>query len=291
MSQSCLPTGITFLYQSQIDSFSINYPNCTQIEGNVSIGGYLNDITNLNGLSTLVSIGGSCSIISTDYLVDLTGLGSLKSIGGSFTLQNNSALASFTGIDSLVTIGGQFQVYEANRIKNFDGLEGLKIVKQEVWIRNNDSITSLSGLNNLIADSLAGFWADDNAMLSNCAIKSVCDFLNLPFHHADFYWNTTGCNSEYEVENACAGLSVNNAKPINKFSIFPNPATTNFRVETKELSSEIELSILNLSGQVLLKIHKFDLRTSIDIENLNRGIYFVKIANQSVIDNLKFIKN
>ena len=47
-SQSCLPERITFTIQAQIDNFQTNYPNCTEIEGVVTISG--NDITNLNGL-------------------------------------------------------------------------------------------------------------------------------------------------------------------------------------------------------------------------------------------------
>ena len=37
-SQGCLPQGIIFISQAQIDSFPINYPNCTKIEGRVNIG-------------------------------------------------------------------------------------------------------------------------------------------------------------------------------------------------------------------------------------------------------------
>jgi len=55
-SQPCLPSGITFSTQEQIDNFQTNYPNCTEIEGDVIIEG--NDITNLDGLSVLTAIGG-----------------------------------------------------------------------------------------------------------------------------------------------------------------------------------------------------------------------------------------
>jgi len=44
-SQPCLPNGIIFTTQNQIDSFQINNPNCTEIEGDVRIEGI--DITNL----------------------------------------------------------------------------------------------------------------------------------------------------------------------------------------------------------------------------------------------------
>ncbi len=55
-SQPCLPDGITFSTQEQIDNFQNNNPDCTEIEGNVLIEG--NDITNLEGLSVLEAVGG-----------------------------------------------------------------------------------------------------------------------------------------------------------------------------------------------------------------------------------------
>ena len=56
-SQSpCLPEGITFTTQEQIDNFQANYPGCTEIEGGLLVQG--NNITNLDGLSVITSIGG-----------------------------------------------------------------------------------------------------------------------------------------------------------------------------------------------------------------------------------------
>ena len=49
----CLPEGITFTTQAQIDSFAVNYPGCTEIDGDVIIGrsNPTTDISNLNGLN------------------------------------------------------------------------------------------------------------------------------------------------------------------------------------------------------------------------------------------------
>ncbi len=51
-SQQCLSESLTFTTQGQIDSFSLNYPDVTSIEGDVEIGGGLSnsDITNIFGL-------------------------------------------------------------------------------------------------------------------------------------------------------------------------------------------------------------------------------------------------
>ena len=61
VSQSCLPEGITFSSQAQIDSFQNNYPGCTEIEGDVIISGA--SIYNLNGLGVLNTIGGDLSVL------------------------------------------------------------------------------------------------------------------------------------------------------------------------------------------------------------------------------------
>jgi len=99
--QSCLPEGITFTTQTQIDSFQINYPNCTEIEGDVTITGI--SITNLNGLIVFTSIGGWLRIVDTDSLTSLTGLDSLSFLGG-LEIYDNKALTNLTGLETLTYI-------------------------------------------------------------------------------------------------------------------------------------------------------------------------------------------
>jgi hypothetical protein len=62
-AQSCLPNGITFSTQAQIENFQKNYPGCIQIQGDVVIDGG-NDITNLVGLNVLNSLNGNLWIQS-----------------------------------------------------------------------------------------------------------------------------------------------------------------------------------------------------------------------------------
>jgi hypothetical protein len=73
----CMPDGITFTSQDEIDNFQTNYPYCSQIGGDVEING--NDITDLNGLNFVTAIGGNLSIINCDNLTSLWGLENIKS--------------------------------------------------------------------------------------------------------------------------------------------------------------------------------------------------------------------
>ncbi len=92
-SQPCLPEGITFTTQAQIDCFQVNYPGCTEIEGNVTISG--SDITNLNGLSVVTSIGGDLYIYYNDALTSLTGLNNINGSSiSNLTISLNFLLSS-----------------------------------------------------------------------------------------------------------------------------------------------------------------------------------------------------
>jgi len=85
-----LPFGILFNTQAQINSFSTNYPGCTQILGSVHIEGP--GITNLAGLSGVTAIGGYLNIKNNSALTGVSGLSALTTIGGFFLIDNNDAL-------------------------------------------------------------------------------------------------------------------------------------------------------------------------------------------------------
>jgi hypothetical protein len=147
-SQSCLPEGITFSTQVQIDSFQVNYPNCAEIEGDVKIQG--SSILNLNGLSVLTSIGGSLSIRYNDLLSNLTGLNSLTQIGSFLSIEYNDSLKNITALSTLTGIGTFIYIQGNAALTSLNGLEGITTIERlEIW--NNNRLTSLTGLDNLIS--------------------------------------------------------------------------------------------------------------------------------------------
>ena len=144
-SQGCLPNGITFTTQNQIDSFPINFPGCTEIEGDVEVS--WSDINSLNGLNQVSSIEGSLTIRSNPMLTNLLGLDNLTSIGEHINIDGNKALLSLTGLNTLQYIEGGILVHSNFGLLNLEGLEGLTSVE---WIDlYNNSLTSLSGLDNI----------------------------------------------------------------------------------------------------------------------------------------------
>ncbi len=96
----CLPNGITFTTQNQIDSFPINHPGCTEIGGNVLINGQ-NEIFNLDGLSGVTSISGDLNINNNYALTGLTGFQNLVSIDGNLIIGGNPRLKTLMGLHNI----------------------------------------------------------------------------------------------------------------------------------------------------------------------------------------------
>lgn len=147
--QPCLPNGITFTTQTSIDNFTVNYGNCTHIGGTVSIDGDDYTITNLNGLSAIISIDGSLLIKETD-LVNLSGLNNLTTVTNGLHIgDHNNKLISLAGLDSLTNIGGDLRIEYNSNLENLEGLQNLNAVGQSLIIKSNDSLKNLHGLSGL----------------------------------------------------------------------------------------------------------------------------------------------
>jgi hypothetical protein len=183
-AQGCLPGGITFTTQAQIDNFQTNYPGCTEIEGNVTIGdpNGINDITNLNGLNILTSIGGRLSI----------------GIINTLAIQN---LTSLSGLENLTSIGGSLVIFSLP-LTNLSGLEGLTSIGDSLYIAFNNSLSSLTGLNNLITVGGGVFighfgnpWWDNPALTSLTGLESLSSIGNDLFIGYTALSNMAGLNN------------------------------------------------------------------------------------------------
>jgi photosystem II stability/assembly factor-like uncharacterized protein len=150
-SSGCLPEGITFTTQEQIDNFQTNYPGCREIEGIVNIGDWMSgsNITNLNGLSVLTSVGGGLNIGNNPALTSLIGLDNLNTIGGDFWIYWNQALTSLLGLDNVSSIGGLLGIDGNDALTNLEGLDHVSSIGGDLRINDNSSLSNLTGIENL----------------------------------------------------------------------------------------------------------------------------------------------
>ena len=126
---------LTLTSQEAVDAFSY-----TEVTGFLSIKGYF--ITNLNGLSSLTSVGGGVRISYADELKTLDGLSSLTLVGGHMFINDNAALASLDGLSSLKSVKGSLQIYNNPVLTNLDDLSSLTSVGKDVHISSNDNLTN-----------------------------------------------------------------------------------------------------------------------------------------------------
>lgn len=199
-SQGCLPLGIKFTTQEQIDNFSTNYPGCQEIEGCVTING--SDIVNLNGLNQLTSIGSYLNIYGNQSLESLEGLENLQLIGGGLNVQLNTALMRLSGLNNLTMVDGDLYIWHNPVLVNLTGLDNLDHITGGFGILSNNSLINFSGVENLAVtgplliysnNALTSFTGLNNLMViegavqiyANNALISLDGFNNLGFIGGD----------------------------------------------------------------------------------------------------------
>jgi S-formylglutathione hydrolase FrmB len=239
---SCLPEGITFTTQEEIDNFQINHPNCDEIEGNVTIWG--EDITNLNGLIVLTSIGGDMEIIANSALTTLTGLEELTTIegdmsinysfaltnltglqgltyiGGDLYLNENYSLTSLAGLEGLTTIGGNMDIYRSV-LTSLTGLEGLTSIGGNLFIYENYSLTSLTGLEGVNSIEGGLYLASTNFLTDLSGLEGLTSISgNLEIGGNNALTSFTGLEG---LESIGGSLSIGWS---DYYSIYGNPSLT-----------------------------------------------------------------
>lgn len=113
---TCRIQNILFNRQGQIDSFSINYPNCDHAEEMYIWG---NNIRNLSGLKKLKTAD-FIEIWKTN-ITDLDGLDSLVRFG-QIIIQNNDSLTSIRQLKN-IRIGFNLGIYRNDKLLNYDGIQ------------------------------------------------------------------------------------------------------------------------------------------------------------------------
>jgi len=75
-------------------------------------------------------------------------------------------------------------------------------------------------------------------------------------------------------------------------SLYPNPATDVLNIEFKNYKQElITVQISDISGRLLIDRQINDSRTSIGLENMLKGVYFVRLSNGNISETHKIFVN
>ncbi|MBC7775247.1 MAG: hypothetical protein H7246_07400, partial [Phycisphaerae bacterium] len=187
-AQSCLPNGIQFGSQTEINNFSINYPGCTHIGGDVFIGSssditnldslyvithidgrlgvnYIEQLKNLEGLRNLDSLGGTLMIQGNNLLTSINGLAKLQETHEELSISNNPQLSSLEGLHNITSVHGSVTLSGNTALSDLSGLRGLNLVEGAIGIAGNDLLVDLNGLQNL--SKIYGLHISSNLALSS----------------------------------------------------------------------------------------------------------------------------
>jgi hypothetical protein len=94
-------------------------------------------------------------------------------------------------------------------------------------------------------------------------------------------------------------LPINETDPLRpdfvekKISVFPNPASRNLTVSVRvSVAKPYTVKLYNMSGVLVKSVKSTKTEVSVDIENLQTGMYFVQVVNvyDQVLDTEKIIK-
>jgi hypothetical protein len=286
-SQQCLPEGITFTTQTQIDSFHINYPNCSEIIGDLVINGNGYAINNLENLNQITTIGGGL-YIGHSVLIDLSGMDNLSSVGGALALGYNDLLLNLNGLQSLHFVGDYLLIDDNNKLNNLTGLDSLSTLGGYIWIRGNPELTNIYGLNNIDPNTINDLQIRNNNSLSNCDAESICIYLANPNGDIEIHDNNMGCNSQEEVEYACT-VGVKETNTESEFMIYPNPAENSLYISSKNGVKIKEVAIFNQHSSIVL--HKTNATEYIDISMIDKGLYIIELITDQQRIRKKLIIN
>lgn len=109
---------------------------------------------------------------------------------------------------------------------------------------------------------------------------------------------TPAANGSYTVSNNCgtsAPYVVNSAgigeSALSNFNVYPNPAEQTITIDGMNGASFDAVSIVNLSGTVVKEINAISVtKQTIDISNLENGVYFVRVQTTSNIEVIRIVK-
>ncbi len=284
----CLQGGVDFPSQSSINQFAVDFPNCTIINGNVSI--FTSDPNDLSAFNNIEVINGNLSISETSLTNELDIFPNLEIVTGNISISGMDEITSISGFNSLISVGSSqgsanssefipaLNINFNNNLQSITGFNSLENVNDVLRIAFNSELTNISGFESLDATSLDLLIIQNNANLATCNIDFICDFLVSNSSNTTVFGNATGCSSVAEIIASCT-LS-NFDFLTSDVSIYPNPFSNQLTIQLPEFAGTSKVSLVDVSGRVLVQQDILHVGQITGLDELAKGLYFVKITSE-----------
>lgn len=96
----------------------------------------------------------------------------------------------------------------------------------------------------------------------------------------------TNLTSFFDTDN-CISAGISEIKDESEIIVYPNPTSTNLKIELQNNDDIKYVELLDITGKVLLNQSSYE---NIDVSNLAKGIYILKIKTSSKLIYKKIIK-
>ncbi|WP_415060986.1 S8 family serine peptidase [Flavobacterium sp.] len=145
------------------------------------------------------------------------------------------------------------------------------------YVTNNATI-DFSAKNSIVIESGDYFPTTDDGFV-NLTIDQLYDECNVPYNE-----NVSGRFSENEKKELANEMSIG-------LTLYPNPNDGDFKlVFNEKISEEIEVNIFDVFGKLVYSLSSKESEIDFKLNNLNSGVYFVKIISGEINESIKFIK-
>ncbi len=185
-----------------------------------------------------------------------------------------------------------------------------EVIGKYAGVQNNILYTVMN--NGIGAINLSDFSVIDNSIVDpiNNTIAAVeLDTVNQNFYVTSTDYFSMGDGTVYDMAGEAIGTFEANISPdalaidyrdntsvsendLIISTVYPNPASHTINIDS-ELTSISKYKILDITGRIVKKnsINEISGNFSVNISDLNSGVYIIQLANENSVSSTRFIKN
>ena len=293
----CPTVNLTLTTQTSVNNFVTNYPSCTNLNVNLTISG--TNITNLNGLSSLLSVSGDLVVSNCPNLTDISGLNNITTITGYFKIVNNDLLTTLPSFQNLTSLNNlMIRTCDVlNTINSFNYLTSVNRIE----ISSNINITTISGFSNLLSVSELDVNSQSLANIqgiSNLNTIGSLSLRNTQLPNLNNLGNVQSINS-LGISFNSQFLSFEGLNPlitINSIYLDNNPLFNNF-LNLSSLTNLVSLtvrncnSLTNFNGLNLTSLNSLNLYNNPQLNSLSAFNTITSLSDGFYVINCSNLQN
>ncbi len=171
------------------------------------------------------------------------------------------------------------------------------ISKATLNVNTNDTERKQNEINPSFVIEYDGFVNDEDSTyldilpIATCSAEVNCEIGDYPIVIGGGSANNYSFAYTNAILTIVSGIGIDDNRKLENTKIYPNPAYLETTIEIPELEDEATISIYNLSGSLVKQQIVTTPETTIQLNNLQQGVYPVKIQSRDKIAHLKLLVN